>query len=590
MFSTAIDVSAPKKFVSEPRQAHFGLPEYNPLLSHMVLTISQRSDDWFFEGDPPAAGKERLLGPENLRNIVRWQEEELKRHPLNYQAHLNFGLALETAGQLDQADSEFHHALELAPSDRNALLCLGRLKVTKGDLTRAAELFKKAIDRYPYDSTALMNLAQIYIRENNFDDASELLKRVSEGDANAPVALFLLGMTQVIGKNYRGAIRSLRRAGDRLPPSAGYHHLLGIAQFFNNQLRKSERSLKTCISLSPDSEAVLLLAHILLESSRAYEARVILERYTALVGKRSAASELLSRSYQIEGNFKRARQELEDAFRLCPETADQAFIRSRIANNIGACADHLMDLKGTERWLRHSILLCPSGNVLPSENLAKLYIRTGRLSEAKEVVSQALREFPDSRQLSVLWAVCLGEDGRYEESVSELKRELEREDCLAEALVASGNYLCEMGDYAKALAVLRRGREEYPDNIFIMNNLAYAYLMIGQLDDAKTVLAKLDSPQKSSPQMIATFGLLQLHEGHLNNARRLYKQAAAVAANMGNKLLGRMLTQKLHLELARHFIRNGKSVLAKNEIELGLAIPGRRSFFRELNEFKAATT
>lgn len=588
MLSPAIDDATAKTFVSEPKQAHVGLPEYNPLLARVNLTIQREGEVWAFYQPKPFSIVDGQHRRNAAANFIYWQQRDAERRPLNSRVHFNLALAYENAGRYEEAEEELRRALELSSDDRNALLCLSRVKIARGDLDGAAEVCDKIISKHPDDSTGVLALAQIHIRKRNLERASTLLKAIREEDPNAPVALLHLGIVQLLTKDYPGAIASFRRAGSRIRPSAEFYNLLGIAQFFNDQLRRSERTLRTSIRLSANSETPVWLAHILLETGHVDDAKRMLVEYTAKAGGIFTAFELLARAYELENNYKRAGRELERAFRISEEASAQASDRARIANNIGVCAERVGKTIGdAESWFKRSIDLCPNGSVVPWDNLVKVCVRTGRLKTAGELVSRARDLFPESRSTRVLSAVCLGESGYYKDAVIELAQELDREDCLGDAYVAAGNYLCEQGAYERGLVVLQRGAERYPENDYIKNNLAYAHLMLGQVEAARAILSTLTGLE-GNPQAVATRGLLRLWDGDVAAARRFYRRAAGMAAGMGNKYLSRSVKQKLHLELARHFLRVGKGSQANREIEDGLSIEGRLSFMRELNKLKEA--
>ena len=129
-----------------------------------------------------------------------------------------------------------------------------------------------------------------------------------------------------------------------------------------------------------------------------------------------------------------------------------------------------------------------------------------------------------------------------------------------------------LGDFDKALSVAKAGSERYPRVPGLINNLAYVYLELGRVSEARAALESIRRPTELHAEMIATHGLLRLWEGDFNGARELYKRAAQKASESGNKELARKVRQKLHLELAKAFVRRGDFRSAKEEIQRGLAV------------------
>jgi hypothetical protein len=79
---------------------------------------------------------------------------------------------------------------------------------------------------------------------------------------------------------------------------------------------------------------------------------------------------------------------------------------------------------------------------------------------------------------------------------------------------------------------------------------------------------------------MATRGLLYLREGDLAKARELYKSAAALASQLGNRELTGMVRQKMHLEFANLALRKGDTVTALHEVDLGLGVDKGSPYYR----------
>jgi tetratricopeptide (TPR) repeat protein len=143
-----------------------------------------------------------------------------------------------------------------------------------------------------------------------------------------------------------------------------------------------------------------------------------------------------------------------------------------------------------------------------------------------------------------------------------------------------------MADYSRdmtgALAALREGNERFRGDPVIVNNLAYVYLMQGDARNARLVLesTEINSVEAFKVPLIATWGLLYLWEGEIEKGRSEYRKAEELAVREGNKRLSRIVTQKMHLELARAYGRRGDIERAEMEVSGGLAI-NERSPYRE---------
>jgi tetratricopeptide (TPR) repeat protein len=139
------------------------------------------------------------------------------------------------------------------------------------------------------------------------------------------------------------------------------------------------------------------------------------------------------------------------------------------------------------------------------------------------------------------------------------------------------------GDLDKAIKVLKAGYQKYPRDSSIANNLAYVHLMRGEPAEARQILEKLSSEEiASSVFLTATWGLLRLWEGDISNAVRYYSAAQGLARQRGRPRLAQTARQKMHLELARHFLRLGDGNRASAEAKQGLSVGGSTKYKEEL--------
>lgn len=140
------------------------------------------------------------------------------------------------------------------------------------------------------------------------------------------------------------------------------------------------------------------------------------------------------------------------------------------------------------------------------------------------------------------------------------------------------------GRLDEALEVLREAHDRFPDETGIVNNLAYVHLMRGEPSEARKVLEIVNVAERnSSVYLTATWGLLKLWEGDLSEAVELYQSASELASSLGKRVLALTARQKMHLELARHFLRIGNRQKAAIEVRKGLSIGGNSKYKESLH-------
>jgi Tfp pilus assembly protein PilF len=80
----------------------------------------------------------------------------------------------------------------------------------------------------------------------------------------------------------------------------------------------------------------------------------------------------------------------------------------------------------------------------------------------------------------------------------------------------------------------------------LINNIAFAYLEAGQIEDAKRYLQQLSHVFHKEPYPTATLGLYHMRKGNVDRAETLYEQAIHLAKTPVDKM---QIRQKLNLEL-----------------------------------------
>jgi hypothetical protein len=108
--------------------------------------------------------------------------------------------------------------------------------------------------------------------------------------------------------------------------------------------------------------------------------------------------------------------------------------------------------------------------------------------------------------------------------------------------------------------------------------------MRGRQAEARSVLLSLKIDEKNfrledRAALTATWGLLHFWENDFKAGIECYQRAETIASESSQKNLPATVRQKMHLELARAFLRLKDLERAKSEIQRGLTIKDGRSFY-----------
>lgn len=190
----------------------------------------------------------RLMGKLRLAESAFPQSAQLFRTSLELEnapgLYDDLAIALQLAGQQDEAISEAQKALTETPNDAKAYITMGRAYLAKGDFDRAAAAFAHATRIHP-DVDVLYSQAQSWLSSKDPDgrkraDAVFAEMRAMAGDSGS--------LHVLMGRAYRDAglmpdaIREFQRAiaiNTRTPHA---HYFLGLAYLAQNEWQPTPKA------------------------------------------------------------------------------------------------------------------------------------------------------------------------------------------------------------------------------------------------------------------------------------------------------------------------------------------------------------
>jgi Flp pilus assembly protein TadD len=156
--------------------------------------------------------------PDRAERVLR---EWVRREPENADAHFALGRTLERAGDFVGAEPALRRAIELAPSDAQALNYLGYSLADRGEkLEEALELIRRAVALDEWNGAFLDSLGWVHFRKGEYPRAREALERASREYPFDPTVLDHLGdLYEKLG-DADSAERAWRRALEQEPDDA----------------------------------------------------------------------------------------------------------------------------------------------------------------------------------------------------------------------------------------------------------------------------------------------------------------------------------------------------------------------------------
>jgi Flp pilus assembly protein TadD len=228
----------------------------------------------------------QIRGPVPEAQRGAWLVEDL---PAGGRQHLKYGLALQGAGQKDDAIREFNIALGFDPNDAKTHSNLGSMLLVQDKIDEAAKHLGEALRLSPSEGDWHYDYAYALERLGRADDARE---------------------------HYEAAVKFK-------PKTALYRHALGSYLARTQHLDKGIAELRAALRLKPDfTDAHFDLAGALWAKNELEEAKTQYLETIRLDPKRAAAYNSLADIYFQQGHLSQAIINYQEALRLDPNLKD----------------------------------------------------------------------------------------------------------------------------------------------------------------------------------------------------------------------------------------------------------------------------
>jgi tetratricopeptide (TPR) repeat protein len=158
---------------------------------------------------------------------------------------------------LDQAIAEFEKIVALQPKSVEDHMVLGSLYTVKHQQAKAEEQYKIAQAIEPESEEVVLNLARVYVESGNIDRAAKLIEAVPESDRTARME-FTLGAAYEQLKRPKDAIASYKRAKDLEPGDVPTMNALGQALLNDGQLDAALKEYKDVSAADPEDAGALV--------------------------------------------------------------------------------------------------------------------------------------------------------------------------------------------------------------------------------------------------------------------------------------------------------------------------------------------
>ena len=623
----------------------------NPLQAEEELLMARKlGADWALVALPLARARNELG-----KHAIVVEELHPASYPSSLQADLWAELGKARLGSRDSvgADIAFNEALNLVPNHEEVMLVRITELIRRKQFGEAEPLVVNMLSRYPENAQAWFLMGSIYHARGEFESAvahyrqatalNPRLRRAAMGEA-----LALLDW----GKDELGAAR-LKQIVTTPPPSleALYFYTKALGKL--GRWEESEAALRVASdmvnALTPDdltdNPGQLLLAATIANANAQYESAYrFLSKYLEHEPQDLAANKRLALLLVRMNKPTEALRLLTRLKASTPEDIELLVMLGDINSNLHdymmaeiyyqAALDRvdgnpmlvgrlgLSQLRQGETdaaidTFRHLVEQTPSGNAETSLFLGLLYLREGRLAEARDVANRVVTLQPDNPSALNLQAaatIYLGEraNGRsmleailathpdyLPARINLIKLDIiegrlaDADDALAKLLSADPDDLLALnesaqvasarGDRRTAIRYLERIREINPRAARPILQLMGLYLGEDRVTDALKVAQALERAAPDNLMVKKGLAIVQLARGESSIAQSLLDDAVRLAGHDEGELVGiaQLQSRAGAVEAAEQTLRKAlvdNPTAAAVRIELAFMLAAQRRF------------
>ncbi len=499
----------------------------------------------------------------------------------------------------------------LNPSDTESWVSLARLYKLSNQGPKAEEALRKALSAEPNSKTALTDLAQIYLDQGDYDQAIDLLKKIPESDLE-PQLLGMLAFSYTRARDFENATAMYEKALAMDPENQEIRRAYAEALMSRGKAAAARDQFEKILKADPeDGSTYLRMAELDRQEGRFDQARRELDRAKTLLPDNP---EVPYEQAQIEdtlGNDEKAIQLLQGLIKQSEKPDGQYTVAE--ANNRAAFLERLGQIYRSQEQFEQAVAAFKQVLALGKSQAPRgegLIVETLRLSrqpqKALEEVEGAVQKFPEDRQLRVLRASLLAEQGQDAEAAQQLQALLNGTAADREIYLALAQIHSQAKRYSDAEAAARKALALSPKP----DDQEYAVFVLGSIFERQK---KYDLAEEQFKKVLATnplntaaanyLGYMLADRGvRLEESVRYIKKALELEPNNGAYLdslgwayykMNRYDLAEPPLEKAARLISNDPTIhqhLGHLYLQMGRELQAEQEWERALKEWPQAVS
>lgn len=511
--------------------------------------------------------------PFNFRELFHKEFVNLVNKRERFKDSRSFVLKLagvaSLSGDFDKAESIL---LDSIARDNSPQLLhkLGDTLILKGKHENAVKVFEQT--DLESDVYSNLKLAFIHTKYNDIATAYKFLEKAQTIDPSDFRTRMFMGGIQLNSGQCEKAIRSFRVASSTKKDSSVLHVNLAASHWSLGHTDKTIKELRKAITINPLNEnALIFYADIMHYLGKNDKIVSVFEYFVSLNQKSKFIWERLARAYFFTKKFPKAKSALEHQLSIADEP--------HVHNNLGLVYWKLRDHKKALKHMTEALDKALHDNkqlAIPLLNTAIFLNENKQFKDSAKLLKSFIEqknEDVDGRilaKIAIQYFVSLESLEETATAAVELKKFLSKPNIdiegkvlllcckiYSDAVIMKDHDECATST-ENLLSLIHGHREDISEDTirFAYNNIAFNCLLYNALSEAQFFINKTMKYVNIDPYCTATYGLMHIKKGSIEEGIKLYETAIALSQNRDMK---DRIRQRLYFELGKHFISVGNS-------------------------------
>jgi putative PEP-CTERM system TPR-repeat lipoprotein len=443
---------------------------------------------------------------------VQSLEQKQPENPLTYNLK---GTVYAGSNDIPEARRQFEHALKLNPTYVPAATNLALLDIRDKNPRAARGRLEAILQKDNGNVQALLSLAQLGPRIGATEkEQVDWLQRAAKANPGLVQPRILLAAYYMRVGNSKNAVEAAEQAQALKPDDSSVLDTLGYAQLAAGQKERALATYSKLAALQPDSPFALnRLAMAQAGNADASAAAVTLRKALAIDRGYIPALISLANLHMQAGRHAEALKVAQQAQKEKPSSGAGYMLEGDVL---------MAEKKFAQAAKSYETALSKDKNAIIAMKLYGAHMSAGNSGEAQARFAQWLKDSPD--------------------------------DVVVRTYVAERSM--QSGEWQRAIGLYEWLQQKNPDNVAVLNNLAWAYQEVG--DERALAMAERAYTLHSENAAAAdTLGWILLQRGDSARAFKILEKASAAAPKVDG----------IRLHLAQAAFKSGDKARARQELE-----------------------